>query len=1038
MSSSMDDGKESETSSSSSSPSSSLQGSQPCRHFEFIEILLATHEFDESLVIGHGGFGNVYRGEVNNGSSLVVAAIKRLDSMSSQGATEFWAEVEMLSKLRHCNLVSLFGYCNYGKEKILVYEYMPNGTLEDHLHKFGTPLTWLRRLNICLGAARGLHYIHTGTEIKVIHRDVKSSNILLDESWEAKISDFGLSKMSPTNQPSTYVNTAVRGTFGYLDPDYYTTGKLTKKSDVYAFGVVLLEVLCRKRAVDRILDEEQWVNLAIWAQQSIKQGNLKHIIDYDIRSQISPKCLKEFVRIIKGCLHNNSKQRSTIAEVVVSLESILSLQEKYNTSLQVGGKTMFGRMVDMIPFSSNRENSDFETKELKITLTVKEMCAGDFGPVFRSQGADVKVLLGTRELPADYKLQLLIEFKFADLKRATNNFSPHMRLNPRYKEIFLGWVDKDTFAPSTEGVGISVAVQRFNQSSHEIPAEWQVEVSMLGRLIHPNIIRLLGYCNDKKHEVLLVHEYMQNQSLDSHLYPAEAPANAIVGVPLLSWGTRLGIMIGVAQGLTYLHLSDVVHLEVKPSSIYLDQDFNAKLGNFLVARSCLEERTKLVGMIRYLDPHYLQTVDFIFYLDLNATAYAFSAFFPSADRQVSVKTDIYSFGVVLLEILTGLKPWVLLEIVAEEQQSLANMARHILANEGELKKLIDPRLDQNYPRKGAFECVELAFRCLATEPKDRPSSDEVLRSQGDSSKYPADYEIQSVKQFKFADLERATNNFSQDLLLAEGGYGKVFLGWVNQNTFAPSTRGDGLAVAVKRFHQGNERWAVEVSLLGRRIHPNIIRLLGCCNDRKNEWLLVYEYMQNQSFDRFLFPAASGNVKPLSWGTRLSIMIGVAQGLTYLHLSDVVHRDVKPSSIYLDQDFNAKLGNFGLARSCAVQTVMNGTIGYLDPEYFRTGIVSVQSDIYSFGVVLLETLTGLKAWDWSRPTGQWDLARWAIPILAEKGEVPKIIDPHLGQNYPEEGAFRCAALALRCLALHATDRPSSDEVLQCLKQIYADT
>ncbi|KAL7592418.1 probable receptor-like protein kinase At5g38990 [Lactuca sativa] len=334
---------------------SSMESSQPCRIFEFHEILSATDNFDESLVIGHGGFGKVYKGNVFKGSSHVVAAIKRLDSMSSQGEAEFWAEIEMLCKFRHCNLVSLFGYCNHEKEMILVYEYMPNGTLEDHLHKLDTGLSWLQRLKICIGAARGLDYLHTGTgiELGVIHRDIKTSNILLHESWAAKISDFGLSKIGPTNQPATYVNTLVKGTFGYLDPNYFTTGKLTRKSDVYAFGVVLLEVLCRKRAVDRSLDE----GLVTWAQDSIKNGNLKDIIDSDIRAQISTKCLKEFVRIAERCLLNSPKQRPTMAKVVVSLDSVLTLQEKANGSLQVAGKTMFGRMFDMFPFPSNRDNS---------------------------------------------------------------------------------------------------------------------------------------------------------------------------------------------------------------------------------------------------------------------------------------------------------------------------------------------------------------------------------------------------------------------------------------------------------------------------------------------------------------------------------------------------------------------------------------------------------------------------------------------------------------------------------------------------------
>ncbi|KAL8252333.1 hypothetical protein R6Q59_036028 [Mikania micrantha] len=335
-------GKESAPSTSSTQPSVS------CRHFEFLEILIATENFSESLVIGRGGFGKVYKGNIINESSVVVAAIKRLDSMSNQGAVEFWAEVEMLSMLRHCNLVSLIGYCNYEQEMILVYEYMSNRTLNDHLHELRTPLSWLQRLNICIGACRGLHYLHTGTGIAsgVIHRDVKSSNILLHESWAAKISDFGLSKIGPTNQPSTYVNTLIKGTFGYLDPNYFTTGKLTRKSDVYAFGVVLLEVLCRKRAVDRSLDEEQW-GLVTWVQDSIKEGNLQYIIDSDIRGEMSPKCLKEYAILAERCLHNSPKHRPTMAEVLCSLESVLAIEEKFNNSLKSASKTTFGRVVNL-------------------------------------------------------------------------------------------------------------------------------------------------------------------------------------------------------------------------------------------------------------------------------------------------------------------------------------------------------------------------------------------------------------------------------------------------------------------------------------------------------------------------------------------------------------------------------------------------------------------------------------------------------------------------------------------------------------------
>ncbi|KAJ0698016.1 putative protein kinase RLK-Pelle-CrRLK1L-1 family [Helianthus annuus] len=335
---------------------SSSYSPQTCRQFTFSEIELATQNFDESLVIGRGGFGKVYRGTITCGEVLLDAAIKRLESTSNQGAVEFWAEVEMLSKLRHCHLVSLIGYCNEEQEMILVYEYMSNGTLADRLHKRRASLTWVRRLKICIGAARGLDYLHTGTGIKhgVIHRDVKSTNILLDDNCAAKISDFGLSKIAPTNQPSTYVNTLVRGTFGYMDPDYFQTGRLTRKSDVYAFGVVLFEVLCGKQAVDRSIDEEHW-GLATWAQDSIKEGRLGQIVDINLRGRLFRKCLKEYALLADRCLHSHPKQRPTMAEVVVCLESILALQEKTDSDQLL--PTFFGRMVPTFLIPSNRETS---------------------------------------------------------------------------------------------------------------------------------------------------------------------------------------------------------------------------------------------------------------------------------------------------------------------------------------------------------------------------------------------------------------------------------------------------------------------------------------------------------------------------------------------------------------------------------------------------------------------------------------------------------------------------------------------------------
>ncbi|XP_024015095.1 receptor-like protein kinase At3g21340 isoform X7 [Eutrema salsugineum] len=287
------------------------------RRFTYSEVVTMTNNFER--VLGKGGFGMVYHGTVNGNEQV---AVKMLSHSSSQGYKEFKAEVELLLRVHHKNLVGLVGYCDEGENLALIYEYMANGDLREHMSgkRGGSILNWETRLKIVVESAQGLEYLHNGCKPPMVHRDVKTTNILLNEHFQAKLADFGLSRSFPI-EGETHVSTVVAGTPGYLDPEYYRTNWLNEKSDVYSFGIVLLEIITNQPVINQ---SRERAHIAEWVGVMLTKGDIKNIMDPKLYGDYDNGSVWRAVELAMSCLNPSSSRRPTMSQVVIELNECLA------------------------------------------------------------------------------------------------------------------------------------------------------------------------------------------------------------------------------------------------------------------------------------------------------------------------------------------------------------------------------------------------------------------------------------------------------------------------------------------------------------------------------------------------------------------------------------------------------------------------------------------------------------------------------------------------------------------------------------------
>ncbi|KAF7836763.1 receptor-like protein kinase THESEUS 1 [Senna tora] len=1059
------------------------------RIFTFQEIQRATNNFDQSLVLGEGGFGKVYKGKIENGKKKV--AIKVANPESRQGLHEFQNEIELLSKLSHQNLVSLIGYCNEESQMILVYEYLENGTLSGHLYGKNTnfvPLLWKQRLRICIGAAKGLHYLHTRGRQGVIHRDVKTANILLDENFVPKVGDFGISRKGPAADKS-HVTTAVKGSFGYLDPEYFRTKFLTVKSDVYSFGVVLMEVVCGKPALDGALPTEK-MNLARWAESCREKGVFDEIMDPNLIGKANLESVNKVCELAWKCLEEQRVKRPPMGYVLCELEDALHielasssiLQVSVNSVIDVDGIKEMG-MVELLKwtlfalaFLLSMGNNNIESFASFIPLDNYLLACGSSktilfqGRTYMPDSDMNKLEFKTQKSFAVTSLSSL-PFPIYQSARvfhtnATYTFTIHQQ---GWHWIRLYFYPLQNLKQNLSSASITVVTNSFvllenftflKYDGSYLFKEYAINITSptLSLTFIPSNNNSLGFVNAI--EVVSIPDY-----IFSGLPLALNPSPHFQNLSGLTLETIHHLNVGSLNTTTqndnlgrnwendekFLSFqSSAVNISVNTSSLNYTsppddiEHYEAPVWVYASAKAMADAEESSLSWVFPVNPNYMYFVrvhfcDIISNSLINSTVFNlfindyvalegfnlsymahglskpyykdFIVFTRANNLTVSVapdrKTNITNAtlnGVEIMKIINEVK-------ILDGFTSVGN---NVLPNSSQRSNKSAVKVASSVSAAVFLVLIGITLLCYLKAYKSKLSK--VVTQE-------------SGRIFTFQEIQRATNNFDQSLVLGEGGFGKVYKGKIENGK-----KKVAIKVANPESRQGPHEFQNEIELLSKLSHQNLVSLIGYCNE-ESQMILVYEYLANGSLSGHLY-GKNTNFVPLLWKQRLRICIGAAKGLHYLHTrgrQGVIHRDVKTANILLDENFVPKVGDFGISRKgpvvdkSHVTTNVKGSFGYLDPEYFRTKFLTVKSDVYSFGVVLMEVVCGKPALDGALPTEKMNLARWA-QSCREKGVFDEIMDPNLIGKANLESVNKVCELAWKCLEEQRAKRPPMGYVL----------
>ncbi|PHU28815.1 hypothetical protein BC332_00908 [Capsicum chinense] len=1037
---------------------------QDLKIFSFGFISTATNNFSSENKLGQGGFGPVYKGKFPDGREV---AVKRLSRTSGQGLVEFKNELILIAKVQHTNLVRVIGCCIHEDEKMLIYEYMPNKSLDVFLFDPARKelLDWQKRCEIIEGIAQGLLYLHRYSRMRVIHRDLKASNVLLDENMNPKIADFGLARIFKQNETEA-VTSRVVGTYGYMAPEFAMEGAFSIKSDVFSFGVLMLEIVSGRRNTS-LQQDSRSLNLIGYAWELWKEGCALELKDPSLGDLCNTQQLLRVVHVGLLCVQEGSTDRPTMSDVISMLgnESMplpIAKQPAFFTGRDEAGSYSSTIKTERCAISSLKPGdvlnnsqilhseggkfqlgffSKYENYHLGIWYAGdpedrKLWIANPNVPILNNSGLLTLDSTGTLKITSGGKTVVNIvkstgltgslvarlqdsgNFVLQDETRnktlwqsfdhPTSCLLPGMKLGynltTRQNWTLTSWL---SFSVPASGA--------FTLSLEAIKDTFQLVIRRRGKVYWTS-----GAWNDQGFPFLnTIYQYYFNLVSDKDGMFIQLK-DRVGGFPSLELFPDGSIIGGHGPIFTrfnkfcYGYESDDGCVSSQLPACRKDGDkFEQKRGDFtdisgtstnyydnasISLGDCMQKCWELCSCIGFTAVSDNGTGCQIwkgkkrdFEIDENGNALQRYVLVSPKSSKGAGKSWIWIVIVVAIFITLTLSGFI----------SYIIMRRRKLQD----KKRKEEEYIRELTAAASFNNTNL---------------------KGEDGR-----EVQDLKIFSFGFILVATNNFSSENKLGEGGFGPVYKGKFP----------DGREVAVKRLSrtsvQGLVEFKNELILIAKVQHTNLVRVIGCCI-HEDEKMLIYEYMPNKSLDFFLFDQSRKEL--LDWNKRFEIIEGISQGLLYLHKYSrmrVIHRDLKASNVLLDEHMNPKIADFGLARifkqneTEAVTDRVVGTYGYMAPEFAMEGAFSIKSDVFSFGVLMLEIVSGRRNTSLQQVDRSLNLIGHAWELWKE-GRALELKDAALGDVCDNsKQLLRVIHVGLLCVQENALDRPTTSEVISML-------